>query len=127
MILQFFSLGWDIPDLIVPTPRNKKSSDSWEIRKALAQHIGNMLQRPVNTQIFLDPSLLISPRKTLEWQKSPSHVALKTHSKFSEKNILIVHDLHISGYAELSTAQFLKRNNSSYIMSMSCLGPSENC
>lgn len=101
MLLQWHTLNWPYPDLIIPTPGDRFSK-YWSLRQGLGSALAKLLNRPYHPLLTLHRHLLLSPHLCLESHPAPippNSIDFRNPATVVNKHILLIHDIYTTGHA----------------------------
>ena len=112
ILMQWHALQWPVPDLVIPTPGDwfSRGTDRWATRKEIAQGVAHLLNRPYSPCLGLHRHHLFLPYLSLEEQRKDVDtraVKIRTPAAVVNMNILLIHDVSITGRALHTSAEAL--------------------
>lgn len=124
IVLRWNTLGWSLPDFVMPTPGDwfSRGSDRWRLRQEVAAQVATILGRQASSALRLERHQLPTPYLSLEEQGrevGDSAVHLRHPDKFVNKTILLIHDTLTTGRALRTSASALCQNGARAIFGIS--------
>ena len=124
VVLQWNTLGWPLPDFVIPTPGNwfSRGDDRWRLRQETAVQVAAILGRRASSALTLERHQLPTPYLSLEEQGreiDDSGVHLRHPHLFVNKTILLIHDTLATGRALRTSASALCHNGARAVFGLS--------
>jgi predicted amidophosphoribosyltransferase len=126
ILMQWHQLHWPVPDIVIPTPGDwfSHGDDRWLIRKELARSVAELFGKPFTTSLRLHRHLLPKHYLSLEQQPLPADprsVKLSNLSSIVNMNILLIHDVDVTGQAQRLSAEALISNGALKVWGISVI------
>ena len=124
IVLQWNSLGWPLPDYVVPTPGDwfSRGSDRWHLRREVAASVASTLGRTSLHALAIRRHRLPTPYLSLEEQSvdlDASVLRLRHPRRLVNSSVLLIHDTLITGRALRTSASALCRGGARAVWALS--------